>query len=74
MTKREFRTALETRLNERNPSKEAIDSALGKLARHTKNRDGVTTWQEDDIENAVCFFNEFGNQKTFNRDRYYERL
>ncbi len=73
MTKKEFKTAFINLLNEKNKDTSddlRIESALQKMARHMRNRDGGVKWDENDLENANCFYNEYKQQSTFNRETY----
>lgn len=53
----------------------ALESAMGKVARHAKAKYGdIDYWQyeheEGGVYNGVFFYEEYGAVRTFNRDRY----
>lgn len=72
MKKSEFKKAFIEYLSEKGIAADElrVKSALEKMARHSRNRDGVVEWNTNDLGNTYHFYNEYKEASTFNRDTY----
>jgi len=76
MTRKEFKKELTNQLQLKGIEIDAkrIESAMNKTAIHSRHKHGETDWlsefEDCGVGNAICFYNEYKDTNSFNRQSY----
>ncbi len=76
MARKEFKNELAKELQLKGIEVDAkrIESAMNKTAIHSRHKYGETDWlaefEECGVRNAICFYNEYKDANSFNRQSY----